>query len=143
AINLLTRAAALIVDDRQRAAVLMAVADSQAVAGDLDGAMRVYAETEAIAGTSGDDSLALRAKVDRSMWEMMTDPSADEDRPLALADRLEMVATETGDKWGRVTAEDARAQVFLNHCQWTENLAALERAKALMEPNEDSRIWRK
>jgi len=140
-VNLLTRAAALIDDDRRRAEVLLHVADSTVLVGDLTGGLKLYAEISALAAGAGDDLVALRAELESIHWEMMANPHVDENRFLVLADRVETLAAERGDKWGRIAAELARSAIFLNHCRWMDNLAALERAKALMEPDEDPRLW--
>jgi len=142
AANLLTRAAALVDDDGQRAELMLHVADSMSQQGRLVEGLSLYEEIKALAAGAGDESLSLRAELDSLTWQMVADPTIDEDRLLVVAERLEAVAAEQGNKWGLIAAEQARASIFLNHCRWMDDLAALERAKSLMEPDEDPRLWR-
>jgi class 3 adenylate cyclase len=140
--SLLSRAAAMVEDDRERGELLLHVAGSHFLVGDLTGAAEQYELAKEAGARAGDEELQLRAELTRLDEAMMIDPTVDEGMILALADQLETVATKVGSKWGRIAAEQARASLFLNACRWMDNLAALERARALMEPGEDPRLWR-
>jgi class 3 adenylate cyclase/tetratricopeptide (TPR) repeat protein len=141
AANLLSRAAALVDDDRERGELLIHVANTHVEMGDLEGAFRVFDDAQAAAMRAGDDELRLRAEVNRLEVTMFVDPSLDEDRVLAAADELDQLAKERGNKWGQIVAAQARAAVYLSRCRWMDNLAEYERARELMEPGEDPRLW--
>jgi class 3 adenylate cyclase/tetratricopeptide (TPR) repeat protein len=140
AVNLLSRAAAL-VDDRERGELLLHVAWSKFEMGDLSGSEEAYETVKVAAARVGDGELGLRAEVWRLTSAMMTDPTVDEARLAALADELESVAIRVGTKPGLIAAEIARSQIALNACRWNDNLSALERARALMEPWENPELW--
>jgi class 3 adenylate cyclase len=140
AANLLTRAAAL-VDERERGELLLHVASSKFDIGDLAGAAQELENVKAAAARAEDEELGLRAELQRLEQAMMTDPTVDESRVLALADQLEALAKDVGNKWGLIVAEFARSRVALNACRWMDTLSALERARALMDPWEDPALW--
>jgi class 3 adenylate cyclase len=141
AANLLSRAVPLVADDRTRVEVLLTVADSLALTGDFSASTRAFREATEKAEQIGDEALRLRAELARLNQEQFTNPSFDEAQMLELADRLDLLGKERGDRRARVAAEFTRASLFLNHCRWMDNLAALERAKGLMEPGDDPRLW--
>jgi hypothetical protein len=140
AANLLTRALTL-VDDRERGELLLHIAACALEMGDLAGGATRYGEAKAAAALAGDEELALRAEVTRLEVSTITDPNVDADHLLALADELDELATRLGRRWGRIAADHARATVYLNACRWMEDLEALERARDLMEPGENSWLW--
>jgi class 3 adenylate cyclase len=141
AANLLSRTAALVEDDRERGELLIHVANARVEMGDLEGAWRAFDDVQAAAVRAGDEELRLRAEVNRLEITMFVDPSLDENRILAAADELDRLATEHGNKWGQIAAANARAAVYLSRCRWMDTLAEHERARDLMEPGEDPRLW--
>jgi class 3 adenylate cyclase len=141
AASLLSRAAALMDDARERVVLLLDVADSTFLLGDIPGANRVYAEARSAAIRAGDELLEMRAELERANLEQMTNPAVDEGPMLDTADRLAAMAEERGDKQALAAAERARAALFLNHCRWMDSLAALERARSLIDRDEDPRLW--
>src|SRR5439155_14620064 len=141
AANLLGRAAQLVGDDRERGELLLHVAACKVEMGDLAGAAVEYGNVKAAAARAGDEELGLRAELNRLEITTITDPAGDEDRILALADQLETLAKQVGNKWGRIAAEQARATVSVNRCRWMDVLAAQEMARGLMGPGEDPRLW--
>ena len=141
AANLLSRAADLVVDDRERAQLLIHVSATHFEMGDMPPAWRALDDAEAAAIRSSDEELRLRVEVNRLDFSMFTDPTVDEDQVLARADELEELARQVGSKWGQVTASHVRASVYLTKCRWMDNLAALQEARDLMQPGEDPRLW--
>ena len=140
ATNLLTRAAPL-VDDRERGELLIRVASSKFDMGDLSGSLHELETVKSSAALSGDEELAARAEVWRLLQLQMTDPAADDAGLLAAADRLGGLAKGVGSNRSLIAAEVARSQVALMACRWMDDLAALERARALMVPSEDPDLW--
>jgi hypothetical protein len=120
---------------------LIHVANALAEMGDMEGVWRAFDGAQAAAAREGDEELRLRAEVNRLEITMFVDPSLDEDRVLARADELDRVAEEQGSKRGQIAAAHARAAVYLSMCRWMDNLAEYERARELMEPGEDPRLW--
>ena len=141
AVNLLTRAAALATDDRERTILLLDAAESALITGDIAGANRRFREAREAATQTGDEVLAMRVELEAFHLESMTNPAVDEGAYLALADRLSAIAIERGDKRSLVAAEVARGSVYLNHCRWMEALDAWERARSLADRDEDPRLW--
>jgi predicted ATPase/class 3 adenylate cyclase len=141
AANLLSRAAALVDDDRERGELLIHVANARMELGDIDVAWRAFDDAHAAAMRSRDEELRLRIEVNRLEISMFTDPTVDENRVLARADELEKLAMQLGNKWGQVAAAQARGAVYLTRCRWMDNLAAMQQARDLMEPGEDPRLW--
>jgi class 3 adenylate cyclase len=141
AANLLSRAAALVDDDRERGELLIHVANARMELGDIGVAWRTFDDAQAAAMRSPDEELRLRIEVNRLEISMFTDPTVDENRVLARADELEKLAKELGNKWGQVAAAQARGAVYLTRCRWMDNLAAMQQARDLMEPGEDPRLW--
>jgi class 3 adenylate cyclase/tetratricopeptide (TPR) repeat protein len=139
--NLLSRAVALLQDDRERAEILMHIAASAYEEGDFPRATGLYAEVKAAADRAGDELLGSRAQLQAIVWELQTNPFVDEREVLTLADRVEALALEVDNKPGRVAAEIARAEIHLTRCRWTDNLSDLERARGLLDPSEDPRLW--
>jgi len=141
ATNLLSRTAALLVDDRQRGEVLMDLANMAANAGDFSRAAEAFDEVKAAARLANNDLLEMRANLEWMGWRTMIDPSLDEPAMLRLADRVEARALELGEKSGAIAAAVIRAQVHLNHCRWMDQLGALEHVRELLDPAEDPRLW--
>src|SRR5439155_22840367 len=108
---------------------------------DLAGAAVEYGNVKAAAARAGDEELGLRAELNRLEITTITDPAVDEDRILALADQLETLAKQVGNKWGRLAAEQARATGSVNRCRWMDVLAAQELSSGLMGPGGDPRCW--
>ena len=75
AANLLSRAAALIDDDRERGELLIHVASAHTEMGDMGQAWRAFDDAQAAAMRAGDEELRLRAEVNRLEISMFTDPS--------------------------------------------------------------------
>jgi class 3 adenylate cyclase len=140
AVNLLARSAALASDERERTVLLLDVAESSSVTGDIAGADRRYAEAREAARRTGDEVLRMRAELEHMTLEQFTNPAKDEVQYLDLADRLAATAAQRGDSRSLVAAEVARAQVHLNACRWMECLHALERANSLVDRDDDSRL---
>jgi class 3 adenylate cyclase/tetratricopeptide (TPR) repeat protein len=141
ATNLLSRAVALLEDDRQRGELLMHLAGAAVDEGDFSRAEARYDEVKAAARRAQDDILEMRAELEWMGARQMIDPSMDQSQMLTLAKRVEGLAVERGDRSGRIAAEFARAEAYLMECRWTDQLAALERARELLDPDEDPRSW--
>jgi class 3 adenylate cyclase len=141
ATNLLSRAVALLDDDRERGELLMHLADSALQAGDFARGEALYEEVRAAARHAGDDLLEMRAELEWIGWRQVMDPSANESELLRLADRVEARAAELGEKSGAIAAEFARATAYVFRCRWMDDLAAIERARELLDPEEDPRLW--
>jgi class 3 adenylate cyclase/tetratricopeptide (TPR) repeat protein len=141
ATNLLSRATALLVDDRQRGEILMDLANMAANAGDFPRAADTFEEVRAAARLANDDLLGMRAELEWMGWRTAIDPALDEAAMLRLADRVEARSLELGEKSGAIAAGIIRAQVHLNHCRWMDHLRALEQVQDLLDPAEDPRRW--
>jgi tetratricopeptide (TPR) repeat protein len=142
ATNLLSRAVALLPDDRERAEILMHLAGSAFEEGEFRRATGLNDEVQAAAERVGDELLGLRAELAAVQWELLTSPAVDEGRVLALADRLEARAIKADDNQGRVAAELARAEIYLVHCRWLDNQAAIELARSLLDSGQDPQWFR-
>ena len=141
ATNLLSRTAALLVDDRQRGEVLMDLASMAGNVGDFPRAAEAFDEVRAAARLANDDLLEMRADLEWMGWQTLIDPALDEPGMLRLADRVEARALELGEKSGAIAAAGIRAMVHLNHCRWMDQLGALEHLRELLDPVEDPRLW--
>jgi tetratricopeptide (TPR) repeat protein len=141
ATNLLSRTAALLVDDRQRGEILMHMGNIAATVGDFPRAATAFGEVKAAARLTNDDLLEMRADLEWMAWRTMIDPGLDEPAMLRLADRVEARALELGEKSGAIAAANIRAQVHLTHCRWMDELGALEQVRKLLDPAEDPRLW--
>jgi class 3 adenylate cyclase len=139
AASLLSRAAALVDDDRERGELSLDAANARVETGDMEEAWRAFDEAGAAATRAGDEELRLRVELNRLEVSMYTDPSVDEHRVLALADQLDQLAADTGSRWGQIAAARARSVVYLGWCRWMDQLAELERAQDLMDGIEDRR----
>ena len=118
----------------------MHLADLSVAAGDFARGTARYQEVRAAAALSGDDLLALRADLEDATWRLLVDPTASEASALTLADRVYALAEARGNTSGLVRAEMTRAEIHLGHCRWMDDLAAVERARALLGPNDDPRL---
>ncbi|MEP6468535.1 MAG: adenylate/guanylate cyclase domain-containing protein [Chloroflexota bacterium] len=141
ATNLLSRAVALLADDRQRGELLMELAGTAVEEGDFPRGKALYDEVKAAARRANDDLLDMRADLEWIRSELMMDPSKDESEMLRLADRVEARAAELGEKSGTIAAELARADAYLSRCRWMDELAALERARGLLDARQDPGVW--
>ena len=139
--NLLTRALPLVDEDRERAELLLHIGSSCLEMGDFAQATESFGAAKTAAVSAGDEELALRSELTALDMATINDPSVDMGRILALADELETLATRVGRKRGRIVAEHARASAFLNACRWMDSLAALERARQIMQRDDDPRLW--
>jgi class 3 adenylate cyclase len=139
--NLLSRAAAITSNDRERVDLLLRVADSRAITGDMAGANATYHDARVFANEIGNETLHLRAELEQLLLELQTNPEVDEGHILDLANRLKDLGANEGDRSVQASAELARASLALNRCRWMENLAALEEAAALIDRAEDPRRW--
>jgi class 3 adenylate cyclase/tetratricopeptide (TPR) repeat protein len=139
--SLLARAVPLVPEPAERVELLLIVADSSGLLGEFQAATRAFEEASDVAKQLGDRLLELRVELAQLEAEQSINPKVDEGRMLELADRLDALGTERADRRARVAAEFARASVFLNACRWMDNLAALERARALADPEDDPRLW--
>jgi class 3 adenylate cyclase len=93
AINLLTRAAALADNDRERGELLIHVATSAMETGDFARGQQLYDEARVAARAGDDDLLAMRAELEWLEWRQMMDPTVGEAEVLELADRVEARST--------------------------------------------------
>ncbi len=141
AANLLSRAVALLEDDRERGELLMHLAAAAVDEGDFPRAIALYDEVKAAARLANDDLLEMRAELEWLQGRQLIDSSMDQAEMLILADRVETLAVERGERSGTIAAEIARAEAYLVVCRWMDELAALERARALLDPGEDPRLW--
>ena len=139
--NLLSRAVALLDDDRERGEILLHLAALAVDRGDFPRAMALYDEIRAAARRADDDLLEMRAELEWMQSRQLIDPLMDEAEMLSLADRVEARAAERGEKLGTIAAEIARAEAYLFRCRWMDVLAALERARGLLDPHEHPRLW--
>jgi class 3 adenylate cyclase len=141
AINLLSRATALLDDERERAEVLIALGELETTSGNPQAGRARYLEAEEKAKRVGDELLRLRAEVERRYWDQLMDPTTDEDVLVALAQKLDARAIEVDEPRARATAQLALGHVSLNHCRWMENLSALDLARGLVSQRDDPRLW--
>ncbi len=141
ATNLLSRAVALLDDDRQRGEILMHLGAAAIDVGDFERATVLYDQVKAAAQLANDELLEMRAELERMEWQSLIDPSADDSKMLSLADRVEARAVELGEKSGTIAAGFARAAAYLMQCRWMDQLTALERVRELLDPREDPRQW--
>ena len=141
AINLLSRAAALLNDERERAELLIDLGELETTAGNPQAGHDRYVEAEAGAKRAGDGLLALRATVERLYWDQVLDPNTDENALTELAQQLDARGMDAGDSKARASAQLALAHVHLNHCRWMDNLSALELARSLVSRSDDPRHW--
>ena len=139
--NLLTRAVALLDDDRERGELLLRLIGSAMESGDFARGEGLYDEVRAAARRVGDDLLAMRAELEWAEWRQMRDPSASEAELLQLADRVGARSAELGEKSGIIAAEWASSLVYLMQCRWMDVLAAIDRARALLDPEDDPGLW--
>jgi class 3 adenylate cyclase len=139
--NLLSRAVALLEDDQERGELLMHLAAAAIDAGDFPRATALYDEVKAAARRAQDDLLEMRAELEWMPARQLIDSAMDQSEMLSLADRVETLAVERGERSGRIAAEFARAEAYLMACRWMDQLAALERARELLDPGEDPRLW--
>jgi hypothetical protein len=109
--------------------------------GDFARGETLFDEVRAAARQAGDDLLEMRAELEWMDWRQMMDPSRDETEMLLLADIVEARAAELREKSGTVAAGFARAEAHLMRCRWMETLAAIERVRELLNPEEDPRLW--
>jgi class 3 adenylate cyclase len=139
--NLLSRAVALLDDDRERGEILMHMAATAVDQGDFPRATALYDEVKAAARLGNDDLLEMRAELEWLQWRQLIDPSTDQSEILSLADRVEALAVERGERSGQIGAAFARAGAYLMQCRWMDELAALERTRELLDRHEDPRLW--
>jgi class 3 adenylate cyclase len=139
--SLLSRALPLVLDQRERVELLLTVADSSGLIGDFPAAKRAFQEAREVAEQLGDEVIRVRTELAQLDAEQYIDPNVDESRMLELADRLEVLGTEHANRRAIVAAEFTRAELFLSHCRWMDNLAALERTRELIDPEDDPRLW--
>jgi class 3 adenylate cyclase/tetratricopeptide (TPR) repeat protein len=141
ATNLLSRAVALLEDDRERGELLLHLGASAVDEGDFPRAEATYDEVRAAAQRAHDPLLEMRGELEWMQGRQLIDPSMDQSEMLALADRVEALAVQRGERSGRIAAEFARAEAYLMQCRWTDELVVLERARTLLDPVEDPRLW--
>jgi class 3 adenylate cyclase len=141
AINLLSRAAALLDDERERAEVLIDLGELETMRGNPQAGRARQLEAEEGAKRAGDELLRLRAEVERRYWDQVMDPTSDEEALIAAARQLNARGIEAGDAKSQASAQLALAHVHLNHCRWMENLSALELARSLVSRADDPRHW--
>jgi class 3 adenylate cyclase len=139
--NLLSRAIALLDDDRERGELLLDVASSAMEEGDFARGEALYDEAKAAAGRAADDLLGMRAELEWIAWRQVMDPSADDLEMLRLADRVEARAAQLGERSGIVAAEFARAEAYVMRCRWMDELEAMERIRELLDPRKNPREW--
>ena len=142
AVHLLKRAVALSDDERQRGEMLLRIAEATGELGDIAGAFVLLDQAIGVARTAGDELLAMRAELQRLMWQAIGESLADDEPIIQLADRLEERAKQEGDLRAAVLAEQARGQYYLTRCRWADQLAALDRAMVLLDRLGDSQLRR-
>jgi len=96
--NLLSRAVALLDDDRERGELLIHLASSAMEAGDFARGEALYDGAKDAARQAKEDMLEMRAELEWIAWRQMMDPSEYESEMLRLADRVEARAAELGDE---------------------------------------------
>jgi class 3 adenylate cyclase len=141
AVNLLSRAASLIEDDRERGEILMHLASLAVDEGEFSRATGLFDEVKAAARRAGDDLLEMRAELEWLEAKSLIDPAMQIAEMLVLADQVEALATKRGETSGKVAAEMGRSAVYLMQCRWMDELDALERARALLDPGGNPRLW--
>jgi tetratricopeptide (TPR) repeat protein len=141
--NLLSRAVALLEDDHERGELLMHLAAAAIDEGDFPRATALYDEVKAAARRAQDDLLEMRAELEWLQTRQLIDPEMDQSEMLSLANRVDAMAIERGEPSGRIAAEFARAEAYLMVCRWMDELAALERARELLDPVDDPGPWRR
>jgi class 3 adenylate cyclase len=141
--NLLSRAVALLEDDRRRGELMMHLAAAAFDEGDFPRAKAMYDEVKGVARRAQDELLEMRAELEWMQAQQLIDPSMGQSEMLSLADRVEALAVERGERSGKIAAELARAEAYLTACRWMDQLAALERARELLDPGENPSLWRR
>jgi class 3 adenylate cyclase len=137
AVHLLSRAAELTMDDAARVGTLLIAADAKALTGDIAGADATYRSAREGAALTGDELLEAHAELLHLDLVQTTDPNVDEDRVFDLAEQVTTLATARGERLMGAHAEYSRSMLYLNQCRWMDCLAALERAQALIDQNEE------
>jgi class 3 adenylate cyclase len=137
AVHLLSRAAQLTTDEAERVGILLITADAKALTGDMAGAKSAYQSARETAARTGDELLQVHAELLHLDLLQMTDPNVDEGRMFDLAEQVTALASARGEKLMGAHAEYSRSMLYLNHCRWMDCLAALERARALVDDNEE------
>jgi class 3 adenylate cyclase len=141
ATNLLSRAAALLEDDRQRGEILLHLAAAAVDAGDFPRAEARYDEVKAAARRAQDNLLEMRAELQWMEGRQLIDSALDQSAMLSLADQVEALAVERGDVSGRIDAEFARAEAKgVMQCRWSDELVVLERVRALLDTVHNPRL---
>ena len=129
AVNLLTRAAALLPDAHEdRREILLVLGSALMRTGDFAHAESVLDDALAAAQSAGDERLELRALIEREFLWTFTKPDESLDAVVAVADRAIPVLEELGDNIGLAKAWLLRSVVPLNACRWGERAENLERA---------------
>jgi len=130
AVNLLTRAVALLPDeDPLRVATLPELVSALMRAGDFERADAVLAEAMERAVAAGDKRLELRTLIERQFFRMFTDPEGATEELLRVAEGAIPLLEELGDELGLAKAWWLRSEADLIACRWGARAEALERAR--------------
>jgi class 3 adenylate cyclase len=129
AVNLLTRAAALLPDAHAERHELLRVLGSALMrTGDFTRAEGVLDEARDAAQAGGDTRLELRTLIDREFLRAFTSPEEAVDEIVAVADKAIPLLEELGDDLGLAKAWWLKSEVHVNACRWGARARDLELA---------------
>ncbi len=127
AVNLLTRATALLPDGHpERGELLRVLGTALMRTGDLARAESVLDDALGVALAAGDRGLELRTLIDREFFREFTEPGSME--MVGVADRAIGPLEQLGDHLGLARAWWLRSESHVNACRWGERAVDLERA---------------
>jgi class 3 adenylate cyclase/tetratricopeptide (TPR) repeat protein len=129
AVNLLTRAAALLPDAHPgRNDLLPLLASSLMRTGDFSRAEQVLTESLEAAQAAGDQRLELRTVIEREFFRAFTSPEDSVEEIVAVADNAIPLLEQLGDDLGLAKAWWLKSEIDVNACRWGARARKLERA---------------
>jgi class 3 adenylate cyclase/tetratricopeptide (TPR) repeat protein len=142
--SLMSRAADLTGDVRERAQIWLRLVDIAWFRGQLPRARQLLADVRDIAEAQGDELVRAHAEMNAATMALWTDPTAGEDAVLSLSERTEALAIARSDLRARVEALQSRSTVWLGRCRWADMLEALEEALLLLRGDDpESQLLRR
>jgi class 3 adenylate cyclase/predicted ATPase len=129
AVNLLTRAAALLPDPHPgRNDVLPVLGSALMRTGDFSRAERVLTDALEAAQAAGDQRLELRTLIEREFFRAFTSPEGSVEEIVAVADNAIPLLEQLDDDLGLAKAWWLKSEVDVNACRWGARAQNLERA---------------
>jgi tetratricopeptide (TPR) repeat protein len=129
AVNLLTRAAALLPDAHSaRNDILPLLAEALMRTGDFSRAEEVLTESLEAAQAAGDQRLELRTVIEREFFRAFTSPEESVEEIVAVADNAIPLLEQLGDDLGLAKAWWLKSEIDVNACRWGGRAQKLERA---------------